>query len=226
MASAATVSSSLPADNQTTPQKAIQHKSWLARSRAWVSMLFLLPAMVVVLLSHNAFPLESYAEMACTLTATALFLVGCYWRWWATLYISGVKDKKLICQGPYSMCRNPLYFGTFLLTMSVAFALQSVTLAVAMIIVSLYYLGVTIPNEETRLEGWFGDAYREYKREVPRFWPKFSNYHSDENLSIALVGIRAELIRSLRYICIPLVCHALLHLRAHDWWPNFFSMLP
>ncbi|MGC8720258.1 MAG: methyltransferase family protein, partial [Thermodesulforhabdaceae bacterium] len=35
-------------------------------------------------------------------------------RLWCSLYIAGYKKSRLITQGPYSMCRHPLYFFSFL----------------------------------------------------------------------------------------------------------------
>jgi protein-S-isoprenylcysteine O-methyltransferase Ste14 len=34
-------------------------------------------------------------------------------RLWCSLYISGYKNSQLITSGPYSLCRNPLYFFSF-----------------------------------------------------------------------------------------------------------------
>ncbi len=199
-------------------------KSWLARSRAWVSLLILLPIGIAVLLNKLPFQLESTAEILCTFVGYLLFGAGFAWRWWATLYIGGIKDTHLVQQGPYSMCRNPLYFGTFLLTLSIAFVMQSLTLGIAMILVSIYYLGVTVANEEARLEAWLGQEYRDYKARVPRFFPRFSLYHTDPVLTVTLCGLRAEALRTPQYACIPLLCHAIMHMRDNSWWPDFFNL--
>jgi protein-S-isoprenylcysteine O-methyltransferase Ste14 len=47
----------------------------------------------------------------------------CLWpgatlRLWSTLYIGGRKRVVLVSDGPYSLCRNPLYVGTFLIALS------------------------------------------------------------------------------------------------------------
>ena len=50
-----------------------------------------------------------------------LFLVGCLCvgaamagRMWCAQYIAGYKNDVLVREGPYSVCRNPLYFFSFL----------------------------------------------------------------------------------------------------------------
>lgn len=50
-----------------------------------------------------------------------LFLVGCLCvgaamagRIWCAQYIAGYKNDVLVREGPYSVCRNPLYFFSFL----------------------------------------------------------------------------------------------------------------
>ena len=43
---------------------------------------------------------------------TGITLVGIssMGRMWCSLYIAGYKDNRLVTEGPYSLCRNPLYF--------------------------------------------------------------------------------------------------------------------
>lgn len=38
-----------------------------------------------------------------------LIVLGVIGRFWATLYIGGHKNKDVITDGPYSICRHPLY---------------------------------------------------------------------------------------------------------------------
>ena len=64
-----------------------------------------------------------------------LFLIGCalvgiaiVGRLWCAQYIAGYKDNTLVREGPYSMCRNPLYFFSFLGTIGVGLCTESLTL--------------------------------------------------------------------------------------------------
>ena len=40
--------------------------------------------------------------------------IGVMGRIWCSLYISGFKNAKLVTEGPYSLCRNPLYLFSYL----------------------------------------------------------------------------------------------------------------
>ena len=86
------------------------------------------------------------------------------------------KDSKLATAGPYAGTRNPLYFGSFLLT--VGFAIMSASwIAAAMLIVpSLVVYPSVIRNEEGHLERLFPEDFRRYRDTVPRFIPKFGPF--------------------------------------------------
>ena len=73
------------------------------------------------------------------------------------------KDQELAVDGPYSVCRNPLYLGTFLLTLSIAFFIHSLMFAIGLLIATPLYLWVTVPWEEARLREKFGERYDAYR---------------------------------------------------------------
>ena len=83
------------------------------------------------------------------------------------------KDSKLATSGPYAWTRNPLYFGSFL--MSVGFAVMSANwiAAVALMLPSIFVYPNVIQNEENHLRRLFPEEYREYCAKVPRFVPSF-----------------------------------------------------
>jgi len=80
--------------------------------------------------------------------------------------------RNLVIRGPYRHVRNPMITGVLFLIAAEALLLGSWPLIVWM---GLFFLGnaVYFPLvEEKGLEERFGQAYREYKRNVPRWLPR------------------------------------------------------
>jgi len=91
-----------------------------------------------------------------------------------------IATRKLVIQGPYRYCRNPMTLGTIMVYLGVAIWLGSLSgLALALI----YPVGILVYIkliEETELEGRFGSEYVEYKKRtpflIPRLWENDSDY--------------------------------------------------
>lgn len=194
-------------------------RPWLVRSRAWISILIVASFAVIELLSVPVVKEETVADLLLDTAGWLSFFFGATFRWWATLYVGGRKDKELAVDGPYSVCRNPLYFGTFLLTLSIAFFVHSLMFAIGLLIATPLYLTVTVPWEENRLLKEFGERYEEYRQRVPKFLPNFSKVHSPPMLQVNLAGITAEYRRALRWMWVPMLAEAAAHLRMETWWP-------
>jgi len=99
-------------------------------------------------------------------------------RIWCSLYIAGRKDQTLCTEGPYSLCRNPLYLFSFIGVAGVFLALQSLLLTAIAVVFYLLYYSYVIRCEEKRLLNIFGAPFSTYMTVVPRFIPSFSNYNS------------------------------------------------
>ena len=84
--------------------------------------------------------------------------------------------QKLVVVGPYRYCRNPMITGVFFLLVGEAFFFNSVDIlrwaGLFFIINTLYF----IVKEEPDLEKRFGEEYRIYKENVPRWIPKLRPY--------------------------------------------------
>lgn len=198
---------------------------WLVRSRAWIAILMLVPFGAACLASSPAFRDDSLQEDMIVTLGWLTFLAGVAFRWWATLHVAGRKNECLVSSGPYSVCRNPLYFGTFLITLSIAFYMESVIFAAGIAATSLFYLGVTVRDEERRLRERFGEAYVRYCEEVPRFLPRLRRAHSPPLLEVSALGLTKEFHRAARYMWVPLLAQLFSHLRMETWWPHW-QMLP
>jgi protein-S-isoprenylcysteine O-methyltransferase Ste14 len=96
-----------------------------------------------------------------------IFLVVFGWK-----RIYKAKDK-LVTTGLYAHSRHPQYLGFLLITGGVDFLWPTFsTVLMWPILVFLYYRLAT--EEEAKMEDAFGEEYREYKKSVPRFMPKWS----------------------------------------------------
>lgn len=195
--------------------------SALARSRSWVSILLLIPAGVVAAGSTPWIEHDSALDLVCQMIGWTAFLAGGILRWWATLYIGGRKTTDLVTSGAYSFCRNPLYLGSFLMQIAVVFLIESLTLGVATLLVAAYYLGVTVTAEERRLAGIYGAKFQDYVARVPRLIPSFRTLQSSPTQVVEVSGLRAELIRMLRWMWIPAACHLFNVAREQQWWTPF-----
>lgn len=79
----------------------------------------------------------------------------------------GKRTKKLMREGIYKQCRNPMLFGVFMFYLSVALWLNSflgVIFAVAFLVFMSFYIK---RYEEPRLSADFGKEYEEYRTKTP-----------------------------------------------------------
>jgi len=125
------------------------------------------------------------AEASLFTVGLALAGVGAAGRAWATSYISGQKLKQLVTTGPYSMCRNPLYFFSLLLGVGIAFCTETFTMPaiVAVALLSLYYF--QIRNEQRRMLAKFGTQYKQYLATVPCFIPSYRYFNEPDEITIS-----------------------------------------
>ncbi|KAA5596729.1 methyltransferase family protein [Blastochloris sulfoviridis] len=78
----------------------------------------------------------------------------------------------LVTTGLYGRLRNPMYVGLILLLVGLALALASDWLIVMAVPAALVLHYGVVLREERYLEAKFGDDYRRYTAEVPRYgWP-------------------------------------------------------
>jgi protein-S-isoprenylcysteine O-methyltransferase Ste14 len=110
--------------------------------------------------------------------------LGAAGRAWATSYISGQKMKQLVTTGPYSVCRNPLYFFSMLLGVGLGFCTETLTMPalIGLVLALLYYF--QIKREERALRHVFGAEYEAYLANVPRFFPSHRRYLEPDEIRV------------------------------------------
>jgi protein-S-isoprenylcysteine O-methyltransferase Ste14 len=195
------------------------------RVRGLIGGLILFPLSVLVLFSKPLILEGSWTDSLMDILAYLSFIVGAVFRLWATVYIGGRKEKEVASDGPYSICRNPLYVGSLFLALSAGLFFTSIVFAVGLGVTVLFYMLLTVPSEERFLAATFGQAYEDYRRKVPRFLPNFSLFYTSPTIQLNIKALRSEFKRALIWIWIPVVGELVAQLRSQDWWPHLFRLL-
>jgi len=107
----------------------------------------------------------------------AVAFAGLLIRAWASGHI--MKNDRLATTGPYAYTRNPLYFGSFLIAAGFALAAHWALLLLVAAFFALIYVP-TMQRERANISGRFPEAYAEYERNVPAFFPRVTPWRGGE----------------------------------------------
>lgn len=134
----------------------------------------------------------AYWAVANPLMEKSLYIIGiglasfgAAGRAWATSYIAGQKLRHLVTTGPYSICRNPLYFFSMILGVGFGFCTETFTMPICIgaVLALLYYF--QIRREEVQLANCFGVEYATYLATTPRFFPSLRQYTEPDQICIS-----------------------------------------
>jgi protein-S-isoprenylcysteine O-methyltransferase Ste14 len=99
-----------------------------------------------------------------------------FWIYSAFYFLKHFKPGNLITQGPFALCRNPIYASIIIFIIpSVAIVFHSgLTLSIAIVL----YIGfrISIHGETTVLRRIFGEVYDKYEKSVNEIFPFPSHY--------------------------------------------------
>lgn len=152
---------------------------------------------------------DSHWEATSPMTTGVLFMIGCFFvgiaslgRLWCSLYVAGYKNTSLIVVGPYSVCRNPLYFFSMVGAIGVGLATETFTIPALIVIVFALYYPFVIRHEEKTLLQLHGQEFEAYLKTVPRFWPKWSLLTEPAEYVVITKTFKKHLFSALWFIWI------------------------
>jgi protein-S-isoprenylcysteine O-methyltransferase Ste14 len=96
-------------------------------------------------------------------------LCGLLIRGYAAGYLH--KQEVLTIAGPYAYTRNPLYFGSSILTLGAAIAMHSIWSAALLLVYFALVYSFVMRREEMELRIKHGAAFDAYAARVPLFFP-------------------------------------------------------
>jgi len=177
----------------------------------------------VVLVSSSALkqhaPIISNTIFFCGIVLVAVATLG---RLWCSLYIAGYKTHTLITKGPYSMCRNPLYFFSMLGAVGVGMTTETVLVPTFILICFSIYYPLVIRSEEAYLRQLHGAAFSDYLERVPRFFPALSHLVEPDEYIVKPVVFRKHMADVIWFIVIVGFLKVNTELHNLDILPSLF----
>lgn len=158
-----------------------------------------------------------------------LLFIGILGRLYATLYIGGMKNSgsdgnSFISDGIYSVCRNPLYFFSFVGLLGILFLKGQLILVILGAVLFLLIYRFTILGEEKFLSDKFGDSYKEFLKNTPRFFPDFSRFKYSERLEIRPFFLHKEVKRAFVWLFVALFIYVISILQNLGFLPILITI--
>ena len=172
----------------------------LVKSRIFLGIVFLILILI-------------YGKLELYFLAFAVSIFGELIQIWSSGSLE--KNKVLTARGPYSLVRNPMYLGRFLVILGGMLLLGNIYFVLAYVVIYYFYMANRVKREEKHLGKIFGEPYRIYCREVNRFIPNLRVYekgelvffrfnilfHNNEHLNfLAVIGFYI-----IFYVCNPMI---------------------
>jgi protein-S-isoprenylcysteine O-methyltransferase Ste14 len=156
------------------------------------------------------------------LVAIVLSIVG---RAWCSLYIGGRKKSEIVDRGPYSITRNPLYVFSYIGAFGIGAQSGSATIGAAFVLAAMLVFFMTVKREEAFLEREFGAVYAAYKARTPRFWPRFSLWRDEEQLTIRPALFVTTILDGLVFL-LAIPVFELIDIGQASGWLEVMAYLP
>jgi protein-S-isoprenylcysteine O-methyltransferase Ste14 len=105
------------------------------------------------------------------LLAWLIVIAGSLGRIWCSVFVAGRKDAVLVTEGPYALCRHPLYMLSIGVAAGLGLGTRSIVLTALAVIVVWALVTQAARSEERLLLSLHGSAYADYMARARRFLP-------------------------------------------------------
>ncbi|MFC1523932.1 methyltransferase family protein [Thermodesulfobacteriota bacterium] len=155
----------------------------------------------------------------------SLIVVATLGRLWSIIFIGGRKQIEICKEGPYSLCRNPLYVFSFSGAVGIILCSGELVLLFVVLPFFIYNYYFVIKGEEQRLLEWFGDEFAEYCRQVNRVVPNFKNYYSRAHFDIYPKVFFRQMKDSSNFLWLFIFLEFVEYVKLNtDWLPVLFTV--
>jgi protein-S-isoprenylcysteine O-methyltransferase Ste14 len=190
------------------------------RTRLLVSRLFGLAVLLLLAFGSSYWSGSRLFDQGLFLVGVVLAVVGFCGRLWCHSYIAGQKKKVLVTDGPYSLCRHPLYFFSFVGGIGLGLCTETLSAALLFALAFAAYYPKIIRGEETFLSDNFA-RYEEYRKRVPLFFPRWSNFVEGDGM-VSVCAFRREIVANGGFLLLIGVFEMVEALHHNDILPTLF----
>ncbi len=141
-----------------------------------------IPFVIVMLVYENANIWSLILGFIIVAAGELLRLWGVSWAGSETRTTGHMEGTYLIVSGPFAYIRNPLYIGNILIYLGIgimSFAIFPYLQVFALLFFIFQYYHI-IKAEEEYLVNRYGEQFKEYKKNVPRLFPRLTPYRIGE----------------------------------------------
>ncbi|GBD96394.1 MAG TPA: isoprenylcysteine carboxylmethyltransferase family protein [Nitrospirae bacterium] len=202
----------------------MSNEKYLVKHRIVISQFFMAVLGAVIISTTSWWEGSGLVGEALFSIGTVLVGIATVGRLWCSVYISGYKVKKLITTGPYSMCRNPLYFFSLLGSVGIGLATETFVIPAVIAIAFALYYPYVISREEDRLASVHSGDFENYCKKIPKFVPSFSLFEEPEEYKIKPRIFRKRLIDSLWFVWMLGIIEFIEALHEYSYLPAFFKL--
>ncbi len=104
--------------------------------------------------------------------AGTIWMIALHFRASPNSFLEFRPTQRLLTPGPYAFSRNPMYLFELAFWFGWALFYGSIAVLIGFLLWFAMFNFVIVPYEERDLEARFGEAYRQYKKVVPRWLGK------------------------------------------------------
>jgi protein-S-isoprenylcysteine O-methyltransferase Ste14 len=194
--------------------------------RLFIPKLLFLPAILFAIVSQHVYVEDGFWDTTLEVLAYLILMIAAIGRVWTSAYISGRKTHELVCDGPYSLTRNPLYFFSLLAYLGAGLAFEKLTVAFAFVVLFWVTHWPTIIAEEAKLRSKFGDEYDDYAKSVPRFWPRIGKMKLPDAVTFSPVAFNRSVVHCGFIMLAYLLAHLIEYAQVAGVVPILIKNVP
>lgn len=174
-------------------------RSIVIKWRIFVSRIFVAAIAILVFVSGSRWETNLWGPLF-FLAGTVLIGFATVGRLWCSLYISGYKKDNLVTTGPYSLCRNPLYFFSFLGAVGIGLTTETLLIPACIAIAFAFYYPMVIKAEQKKLAEVYKEAFSDYCKSTPVFFPSLRLLTEPEEYIVKPKIFRKTLFEALWFV--------------------------